>query len=131
ATYTVTLVVENSVGKSEERGIGVTVKVAAKPVARFRIAPSTPKIGQTVTFTDDSDNDPTSWSWRFGDGGSASGRQVQHTFTRGGKFNVTLEAANEDGKDSITQEVNVGEDLLVDFTMSPAAPITNKKVIFT
>lgn len=130
ATYTVILVAENSIGRSEERGIGVIVKTAAKPVARFRMSPANPKVGQTVTFTDDSDNEPTSWSWRFGDGGSASGRQVTHVFTRGGKYDVTLDVANDEGKASVAQELFVGEDLLVDFTMDPPVPLANKNITF-
>lgn len=130
-TYTVTLVAENSTGKSAERGVGVVVKASIKPVARFRFTPSSPKIGQTITFTDESANDPTEWTWTFGDNATGSGRSVTHAFATGGRFNVTLKAANAEGSDSQTQDIFVGEDLVADFSFTPEKPIVGKPVRFT
>jgi PKD repeat protein len=46
--------------------------------------------GQPVTFTDQSEGEPASWSWDFGDGGTATGPSVSHAFATGGDFVVKL-----------------------------------------
>jgi PKD repeat protein len=49
----------------------------------------TAKPGQAVTFSDTSQGNPTSWSWSFGDGGTATGKSSTHTF-KAGSYNVVL-----------------------------------------
>jgi len=44
----------------------------------------------TVRFTDTSSNNPTAWSWTFGDGGSATEQHPTHTYTLPGNYTVTL-----------------------------------------
>ncbi len=46
--------------------------------------------GQAVTFSDMSQGTPTSWSWNFGDGESATGANVTHTYKKTGFFNMVL-----------------------------------------
>ncbi len=46
--------------------------------------------GQSLTFDDASTGTPTSWSWDFGDGVTATGKNVTHTFKNAGSFNVVL-----------------------------------------
>jgi len=53
--------------------------------------------GLTATFTDMSTNDPTSWAWDFGDGGSATEQNPSHTFPVNGDYNVCLTATNVHG----------------------------------
>jgi PKD repeat protein len=50
----------------------------------------TAKPGQSLTFGDTSQGNPTSWSWSFGDGGTATGKNVTHTFAKAGSYNVVL-----------------------------------------
>jgi PKD repeat protein len=53
--------------------------------------------GATVTFTDTSDPQATSWLWLFGDGQIATTQSVVHTFTAAGTYSVVLIASNGAG----------------------------------
>ena len=44
----------------------------------------------TVRFTDESTGNPKSWSWKFGDGGSATVQNPTHTYRTPGNYTVTL-----------------------------------------
>jgi serine protease len=44
----------------------------------------------TCSFDGSGSSLATSWDWDFGDGGSAAGAQVSHTFAQVGEFEVTL-----------------------------------------
>lgn len=80
------------------------------PVAAFSASSTSPTIGSTVTFTDQSSNAPTSWAWSFspatitfmgGTGASSQNPQVQ--FDALGLYTVTLTATNAYGSDSETK----------------------------
>jgi len=51
----------------------------------------------TVYFTDNSQNQPTSWFWDFGDGGASDLQNPVYTYTQGGRFNVNFGATNDAG----------------------------------
>ncbi len=75
------------------------------PVADFTANATTISVGQSVNFTDQSTNTPTSWSWTF-DGGSPSSSTAQNpsvTYAAEGTYNVTLTAANAEGSDVETK----------------------------
>ncbi|KKP67283.1 MAG: cell surface protein [Candidatus Moranbacteria bacterium GW2011_GWE1_35_17] len=57
----------------------------------------------TVSFTDHSTNNPTSWNWNFGDGYSSSEKNPTHTYLSLGIFTVRLTANNSLGTDSVTK----------------------------
>ncbi len=59
--------------------------------------------GATVTFTDQTTNDPTSWSWNFGDGGTSTAQNPTHTYETAGTYTVTLVAGNANGTDTETK----------------------------
>ena len=72
------------------------------------------KVPLTVTFNGAGSFDPNGSSlthnWDFGDGNSASGVIVTHTFTEIGVYTVTLTVTNqEENSDSATLEINVVE----------------------
>jgi PKD repeat protein len=78
-------------------------------------------------------SDIVSFEWNFGDGSTASGRTVSHTFGSGNQFSVTLTETNDRGlSGSTTQQVTVGAATLPTavFTFSPAAPGVNETVFF-
>ena len=75
---------------------------ATTPVANFTANDTTITEGQSVTFTDTSSNNPTSWSWSF-PGGTPSTSTAQNptvTYNTAGTYSVTLTATNSAGSDS-------------------------------
>jgi Zn-dependent metalloprotease len=64
------------------------------PAASFSYAPVSPPANTPVTFTDQSLNAPTSWSWSFGDNTYSSLQNPVHTYTMSGTYTVTLVASN-------------------------------------
>ena len=62
--YTVTLTATNAAGSDPETKNNY-ISVLYAPVANFSASTTTPYIGQVVTFTDQSTNSPTSWTWSF------------------------------------------------------------------
>ena len=83
---------------------------SSPPIADFTADDTTPAIGQTVNFTDNSIGSPTSWSWSFSPttityvGGTNSGTQnPQVQFNAAGYYTVTLVATNTYGSDPETK----------------------------
>jgi PKD repeat protein len=94
--YTVILTASNSAGSSAVAKSSY-IKVAAaaqKPVAAFSASPTSGKSPLKVLFTDKSTGSPTSWVWNFGDGITSSTRNATHTYTKKGKFAVSLTVKN-------------------------------------
>ena len=50
-----------------------------------------------VSFTDLSTNNPTSWSWKFGNGNSSGQQNPTNAYTSPGIYSVTLTASNSSG----------------------------------
>ncbi|MCI4668479.1 MAG: PKD domain-containing protein [Bacteroidia bacterium] len=83
----------------------------AHPVADFSldkavVCPNEP-IG--VTFTDSTIHDKTiiNWSWDFGDGNTASGQVVNHSYSNPGTYTITLTVTDVLGCSDVHTEVNV------------------------
>lgn len=81
------------------------------PVANFVANQTNVTTGTTVSFTDQSTNSPTSWSWSispatgwsYAGGTSATSQNPQVTFTTVGQYTVTLTASNAQGSDGETK----------------------------
>jgi PKD repeat protein len=80
---------------------GCTPPVPAKPIADFSATPTSVCPGNTVKFTDLSQNLPTSWSWTFAGGTPATSTSQNPTITynSAGVYAVTLRATNSLGFD--------------------------------
>ena len=103
-TYTVSLTATNAVGSDGETKTGyITVNACNAPVAAFVGSPTTGAAPLTVTFTDQSTNSPTSWSWTFGDGGISTAQSPSHAYSTAGTYTVSLTAANGCGSDVETK----------------------------
>ncbi len=77
--------------------------VPTPPVAAFSGTPLSGLAPLEVTFTDESTNSPTSWSWDFGDGNTSTVQNPAHTYSVPGTYTVSLEATNGDGSDTETK----------------------------
>lgn len=64
------------------------------PAADFSGTPASGDAPLAVNFTDASTNNPSSWSWTFGDGGSSSAQNPNYTYNTAGTYTVTLTASN-------------------------------------
>lgn len=94
----------NSEGASYGKEISfTTLSVGTSPISAFIATPTTIIEGQSVQFTDQSANNPTSWSWDFGDGNKSSAQNPSHTYSNSGKFTVKLTSANSFGSNTITK----------------------------
>jgi PKD repeat protein len=111
-------------------------------VAGFTYSPESPGELDTVVFTaawcadlastNCSSGSVSSWSWTFGDGGTASGQVVTHQFSAG-TYPVTLtvkDPANRAVSTTRTVSVKTGTNPTASFVVSPAAPVTNQTVFF-
>ncbi len=101
-TYDVTLTVSDGTGSDTEVKTGyITVK---NVIADFSGTPTTVVVGNTVTFTDNSSCNPTSWSWSF-PGGTPSSYNGQNPpaiqYDTEGIYDVSLTVTK--GSDSDTK----------------------------
>jgi hypothetical protein len=104
--HTATLVVTDALGRVSTAS--TTLRVAdRRPTASFK-APSG-KAGSKLAFTGHgSDDEAISYLWKFGDGHSAKGAKVKHTFKRKGRYRVTLKITDASGLSvSVTHVVKV------------------------
>jgi|GEM_PF-191722 len=105
-TYTVSLTAANSNGSDTETKTGyITVTAPQPPIADFSASSTNISVGDTVTFTDESLNTPTSWSWTFEGGSPASStsRNPSVQYNTAGSFTVSLTATNAQGSDTETR----------------------------
>ena len=105
-SYTVTLTASNSCGSDAETKTDyITVSDAPcdPPVADFTGSPTSGAYPLDVSFTDQSTNSPTSWSWDFGDGNSSTAQNPTHTYSAVGNYTVELTATNSCGSDTETK----------------------------
>ncbi|TET23080.1 MAG: PKD domain-containing protein [Candidatus Stahlbacteria bacterium] len=138
-TYTVSLTATNAYGSDTETKPGYITVISAPqpPDADFSADPTIGSAPLDVTFTDLSTNAPTSWSWSFGDGGSSTDQNPQHTYNAPGTYTVRLTATNADGSDTETKAnyITVTEALQASFTANPSmgyVPLTHRmEVTFT
>jgi PKD repeat protein len=99
----VALTATNSAGTNTvTKSSSITVK-APIPAAAFSASPTSGNTPLNVVFTDQSTGLPTSWSWNFGDGTSATTKNPTHTYTKAGSYTVALTATNTAGSNTATK----------------------------
>ncbi|HOU13409.1 MAG TPA: S8 family serine peptidase [Anaerolineae bacterium] len=90
------------------------IPCAPLPAVDFTWAPLHPQTGQNVAFTALPPTStaflPITYTWRFGDGGTAPGNPVTHTYTMSGAYPVRVTATNGCGTVELTREVVVTGD---------------------
>lgn len=93
-------------------GLVATLLVACNPIAVMEYSPSEPRANQEIEFDGSGtliSNMPTgaaavSYEWKFGDGKTARGETVTHTYTRAGTYQVTLTVTDSAGRSGTTTE---------------------------
>ena len=66
----------------------------------FGQLPLTGKVSLQIQFTDKSTGVPTSWSWDFGDKSTSTDKNPVHTYSKAGKYTVSLTVKNELGSNT-------------------------------
>ena len=97
-TYTVSLISTNNCGNDT---MVVVIELSTVPNAFFGYSDHTGCSPFEVTFIDQSQNNPTSWSWVF-DGGNPSTSTLQNptvVYNAPGTYSVSLQATNGQGTD--------------------------------
>jgi PKD repeat protein len=116
-TYRVNLAVATSTGDITTQSTTIYV-TAAVPLSVSMLASSrSAQPGSTIQFTTSTTGGPApySYSWDFGDGSSATGGTVSHTFGTSGVFSVVLTVQDATGRTATeTQSI----------TISSAPPLT-------
>ena len=120
-TYNVSLTVSNAFGTDTKTKIKyITVLDLSVPVADFTATPTTVYAGETVSFTDLSTNNPTSWNWSFSGGTptSSTTQNPQVVYNSSGTYNVSLTVSNAFGTDTKTKTdyIHVSTPSIVNFT---------------
>lgn len=129
-TYSVTLIVKNSLGCSKSAQQPAMVKVEGPVNADFRFnAANNCKPPTDVTFENNSTQGTLQYKWNFGDGALSTDANPQHTYTTGGTFNVQLIANSPLGcTDTITKSLTVGA---TNPNFSVTSSCINRPAIFT
>jgi len=120
----------DNVGSSAEITIEIT---GFAPEAEFTASETTVAVGESIDFADQSLNDPTGWSWDFGDGGSSTSQNPSYTYTAAGTYNVSLTVSNDYGDDTETKTdyISVGDPPVAEFSASETEVIVGESIQFT
>jgi len=81
------------------------------PEAAFSASPLEGPPPLTVVFADSSTNNPDSWLWQFGDGGTSIVQNPTHVYDSTGSYDVVLIVSNGFGADTLVRAsyITVGE----------------------
>ena len=135
-SYTVTLVATSDNGLSSTASRTITISASLPPsAANFTFSPSAPAVNQDVFFNASTSGISNgTYTWDFGDGGTAAGVSVSHRFTRAGTYTVTMRVSNAVGQSgSISKPVtasNTSPTVVASFVFSPSNPSINQTVFF-
>ncbi|MFO7956539.1 MAG: PKD domain-containing protein [Candidatus Brocadiia bacterium] len=101
-SYAATLTVTDDDGATGSASVTVTVEMANEPPeASATATPTTGTAPLEVSFdgsgSSDSDGNIASYTWDFGDGSTATGATVMHTYSDAGSYSATLTVTDDDG----------------------------------
>ena len=106
----------------------------ALPVSDFTVTPAAPEQFQSVFFSSSSVVQDQSFSWDFGDGASATGDPVSHTYREPSTYRVTLRVVDGQGRSgSVAKNVTVSppsSEPETVITFSPQNPLVGQTVFF-
>src|SRR5207248_2780529 len=101
-SYNATLKVTDNDSNTSSDTLVITVSAPnTPPIARATATPASGYAPLTVTLNGSASTDPdgsiASYSWNFGDGNSAAGATVQHTYQSSGAFTARLTVTDNRG----------------------------------
>ncbi len=99
--YTVSMTVTNALS-NDTRVETDSITATVLPGVLFEANVTEGGVPLTVAFIDASTDDPTSWSWDFGDNQTSTEQNPVHTYTVAGTYTVSLTVTNAVG--SATEE---------------------------
>ena len=115
----------------------VVVGPNGAPVARLFFSPTAPKEGENIVFDGSQSTDDgtiVSYHWSFGDGSTASGKQVNKSYTLAGVYNVVLTVTDDRGLTNSTAPaevaVTIGAVPTANFSFSPSTVRAGQNVFF-
>ena len=105
------------------------------PRAAFEIAPQTPGPGEQVSFDGSPSTTPfgeiLEYNWAFGDGTTAAGAVVGHTYEEPGEYSVTLSIVGQENlTDTTTRVLSVLGEPSASFAVQPQTPGSGEQVTF-
>ncbi len=104
------------------------------PIVDFSADKTAISADQSVTFTDQSKNTPTSWKWTFSGGtpATSTAKNPTVTYKHPGVYNVELAATNADGTSTKikTGYITVENNLKSDFSANKLEAFEGEKIIF-
>lgn len=109
------------------------------PAARFLANDINPCLNETVSLTDQSRKDPTTWNWTitpatfaFVNGTNAASQNPQVQFQAYGDYTVRLIASNTYGADTLIKSTYISVSATnADFSANNTTPVINTQVVFT
>ncbi len=103
--------------------------------SQFFASPSSGPFPLKVKFTDKSTGSPTSWYWKFGDGTTSTASNPTHTYSKAGKYTVSLSVKNAAGSNTKTINnyivITAPKKPVAAFTATPTSGIAPLTVKFT
>ncbi|TMI16818.1 PKD domain-containing protein, partial [Candidatus Bathyarchaeota archaeon] len=143
-TFNVILVVSDGGSPQQTANSQKSVTVTSPPppplTTSFSYSPTSPQVGQQVTFSGSASGgtSPYTFSWNFGDGTSAgTGATTTHTYSSAGTFNVILAVSDSGSPQQTSSSQNSitvtspPPSLAVNFAFNPSSPEAGQPVTFT
>jgi len=113
-TYDVRLTVtRGGIGDSSTQ----IINVGGVPISDFNGTPRSGNVGEQIRFLDLTENNPTEWSWDFGDTATSDAQNPSHAYQLKGVYTVSLTAKNSNGADTEKKQsyINIGIGPVADF----------------
>jgi PKD repeat protein len=101
------------------------------PTVSFSSAVTTGYAPMSVAFNDKSTGSPQSWRWSFGDGTSSTTRNPVHTYSKAGKYTVSLTVKNTAGSKTLSKPSYIAVTVLKAPTAAFAASAVSGKAPLT
>lgn len=133
-TYTVELEIESQNGNTSTATETIQVTNLA-PNARFASSAYRANVSEQIRLNASSSNDPdgnlVSYSWSLGDGTTASGQTVTHSYGSTGTYTVELLVEDDNGEtDTVNTQIEVLRQPNAAFTMSKSGITVGESVTF-